>query len=99
MKIAIILAALALTACASAPKDVLHAEGDMIIAEMAAQNAFNTAKSHMAPAQVASGQKALDEWLAALVAADNARKAGDAAAENAALANAAKAQSTASKDH
>lgn len=97
MKCIPLVLALTLTACTSVPKDAAHAEGDLIIAEMAAQTSFNAAKPHLTAAQVTSGQKALDEWLAALVAADNARKAGDAAATATALANAAKAQAAAPK--
>lgn len=94
--LAALAGALVLASCAT-PKDALHAEADMIVAEMASQNAFNAAKPHLTPAQVKSGQDALDSWLAALVAADTARKAGNAAAETAALADAAKAQAVAPK--
>ncbi len=95
MKNAIILAALVLSGCASLPQSAARTEGDLIIAEMTAQQALNAAKPSLSPAKVTAGQAALDAWLAALVKADTARKALDTAAENAALTQAASAQATA----
>ncbi len=95
--LAVALAAAPLSACVGVPKDALHAIGDLAIAEGQAQVAFNAAKPRLTAAQAASGQKALDDWLAGLLAADAARKAGDTVKANAALSAAASAQADALK--
>ncbi len=97
LAICLALATLPLASCAQITNaqtamTLERREGDLTAAYIAAQSSFNEMRSRLPVSSQTAVQAALDRWLAAIHAADDARKKLDNAGLALALANAERAK-------